>query len=84
MEEQTCFAPQPGAQSKRLGARFLFPLAALLLVGAVPAYAYGDPGSGMLLMQLLLAGLSGLLFYVRRFFRRPRRPGKPENISTPP
>jgi ABC-type thiamine transport system substrate-binding protein len=39
-----------------------------------PAQAYTDPGSGLLLWQILVAGAVGLLFYFRKFksklFRR--------------
>ena len=33
---------------------------------AAPAYAYTDPGSGVLLLQLALASLAGAAFYFRR------------------
>lgn len=32
----------------------------LLLMGTAPAYAYLDPGTGSLLLQILLGGLAGL------------------------
>lgn len=42
--------------------------AALLFIGLVgPAYAYVDPGSGSLLLQLLIAFAVGLMFYLRKF-----------------
>lgn len=34
------------------------------------ALLYTDPGSGTLILQLLAAGLLGLLFYLRYFIRR--------------
>jgi hypothetical protein len=34
------------------------------------ALLYTDPGSGTLILQLLAAGLFGLLFYLRYFIRR--------------
>jgi len=52
--------------------------AALLLLIAQPAYAYADPGSGILLWQLLLAGVSGALFYLRRLLRGRRADKKPD------
>ena len=42
--------------------------AALLLVLWQPAYGYTDPGSGLLLWQMLGAAFVGSLFYVRRLF----------------
>ena len=39
--------------------RILYWLPALLLLGAVPAKAYVDPGSGSFLIQMLIAGLLG-------------------------
>lgn len=43
-------------------------LALLFIVVAAEArvYAYTDPGSGTLILQLLLAALFGLMFYIRR------------------
>lgn len=40
--------------------KFLLAAAVALLV-ARPAYAYIDPGSGSMLLQLLLGGVAGLL-----------------------
>jgi len=54
------------------------PAVALLLLAAQPAYAYADPGSGILLWQLLLAGVSGALFYLRRLLRGRRADKKPD------
>ncbi|OFV82874.1 MAG: hypothetical protein A3D93_01195 [Acidobacteria bacterium RIFCSPHIGHO2_12_FULL_67_30] len=39
------------------------------LFGSAPLYAYADPGSGILIWQMLLAGIAGALFYVRRLLR---------------
>jgi hypothetical protein len=42
----------------------------VILTAAEPrAYGYADPGSGLLLWQMLGAMVVGSLFYVRRFFR---------------
>ncbi len=46
-------------------AEIFFGLAAVLLF-AEKAHAYGDPGSGALLWQLLLAAMFGGMFYIRR------------------
>lgn len=39
---------------------------ALLIVVEGRVYAYTDPGSGTMLLQMLAAILVGLLFYIRR------------------
>jgi len=36
------------------------------------AYAYIDPGSGEYILQMLLAGLGGIFFFVLRFWSRLR------------
>lgn len=41
---------------------------ALMLVIWQPAYGYTDPGSGLLLWQMVGAAFVGSLFYVRRLF----------------
>ena len=44
-------------------------LAIVALAGmAMPLYGYSDPGSGLLLWQMLGAAFVGGLFYVRRLF----------------
>ena len=47
-------------------------LAVMLLYLAFPsfAYAYLDPGTGSYIFQLILAGLVGLLFAVKIYWRR--------------
>jgi hypothetical protein len=42
----------------------------LLFVCATPAYAYVDPGSGGMLVQLLLGGAAGAALIVRLYYRR--------------
>jgi hypothetical protein len=51
-----------------------------LLVSTIPAYAYLDPGSGSMLLQVLLGGVAALAvilkFYWNRFrslFRRDKK-----------
>jgi hypothetical protein len=39
---------------------------AVLVLAEQPAQAYTDPGSGALLWQMLVAGLVGGLFYLRK------------------
>ena len=42
----------------------IFKLVAILfLISTAPAYAYSDPGSGLLLLQLLGSACVGVLFY---------------------
>ena len=43
-----------------------------LALVATPAHAYGDPGSGALLWQLIVAGMFGFLFYIRQTVRKLR------------
>ena len=45
-------------------------LLGLLLLLPSRASAYTDPGSGALLLQTLIAGFTGLVFYFRRFLMR--------------
>ena len=44
----------------------LLTLVLLFLLFEQPVYAYVDPGAGSLLWQILVAGLVGVVFYVRR------------------
>jgi hypothetical protein len=45
-------------------AGLLFP--ALFLGFANPAYAYVDPGTGSMLVQMAIAGIAGAMFYFRQ------------------
>lgn len=53
-----------------------------LLLFAAPAFAYADPGTGILIWQLLPAGVSGALFYLRRLLRGRR--DRAEKKASPP
>jgi hypothetical protein len=57
-------------------------LAVLAMAGlAAPAYGYTDPGSGLLLWQMMGAAFVGSLFYVRRilnWLRVGRKRGRTE------
>jgi hypothetical protein len=53
------------------------------LFGAAPLYAYADPGSGLLIWQMLLAGVAGALFYLRRLLRW-RRDRTEKKVPQPP
>jgi hypothetical protein len=44
----------------------------LLFVCAAPAYAYVDPGTGSMMIQLLLGGFAGLAVFARLSWNRLR------------
>jgi hypothetical protein len=46
--------------------KLLLLLLAFMLIAESRVFAYTDPGSGTMLLQLLAAFLVGLLFYLRR------------------
>jgi hypothetical protein len=56
-----------------------------LFFAEVPLHAYLDPGSGSMLLQLLLGGLAGAGVVLRLFWRRLRaRLGRPGAEQEPP
>ena len=56
----------------------------LLLLGLVgPAWGYTDPGSGLLLWQVVAAAFVGVLFQIRRFFSKVRTSRQQEQQTTP-
>ena len=42
----------------------------LFVAGVTPAYAYLDPGSGSMMVQLLLGGVAGAVVIVRLYWTR--------------
>jgi len=42
----------------------------VVFLSAVPSHAYLDPGSGSMLLQILLGGLAGLVVFLRLFWHR--------------
>ncbi len=46
--------------------RILLICVGVLIVAQIQVYAYTDPGSGTLILQLLLAASFGVMFYLRR------------------
>jgi Na+/proline symporter len=42
----------------------------LFVAGVTPAYAYLDPGSGSMMVQLLLGGVAGAVVIVRLYWAR--------------
>jgi len=63
--------------------RVLLICVGVLIVAQAPVYAYTDPGSGTLILQMLLAASFGVMFYLRRIIRwvRNLRPGREEATS---
>ena len=59
-------------------------LIALLILGERTAHAYTDPGSGTLLLQLLLAASFGIMFYLRRIVAWTRGLMSKHPEATPP
>lgn len=49
---------------------FLLTLFVLALVAVPPAHAYLDPGTGSLIIQVLIAAVVGTAFAVKVFWRR--------------
>ena len=45
-------------------------IAALLAVFALPAYAYLDPASGSMLLQMIVGGIAGLALAIKLFWYR--------------
>ncbi len=71
------------AQSRRAAPLLL--AAVVLLAGlAAPAYGYTDPGSGLMLWQILGAAVMGTIFSARRLlsrFRLGRRGRQDEGVK---
>ena len=68
-------------------ARFILLLVALVLASSQPLAAYIDPGAGSYLVQILVAGLLGASFAVKRFWGNIvavfRRSEPPDDKSSP-
>lgn len=65
--------------------------AALVVVGAGPAQAYIDPGTGSMLLQVIGAGIAGAIFYFRELrikvmslFSRREAPAADDASEPPP
>ena len=50
--------------------RLVAPVAAILLALDPPAYAYLDPGSGSMLLQVLLGGFAAVGVAIRLYWQR--------------
>ena len=46
--------------------KIILAAALVLIVAEVDAYAYTDPGTGTLILQVLMAAVFGAMFYLRR------------------
>jgi hypothetical protein len=53
----------------------------LFLIAEVPVHAYLDPGSGSMLVQLLLGGVAGLAVIARLGWRRLRERLRPRRLD---
>ncbi len=66
--------------------RVLAPAAAVFCLLSAPAFGYMDPGSGSLLLQIILGGLAGLAVAGKLFWHRLTslfRPQRQEPESDP-
>lgn len=43
---------------------------AYMVIGASPAYAYLDPGTGSMILQGVLAAVLGSLFFIKSYWHR--------------
>ena len=68
--EVSCFPPHMRTTSIRIGAVAALGSIALLL--ATPAYAYVDPGTGGMLVQLVTGGVAGLAVLGRLYWLKIR------------
>jgi hypothetical protein len=57
----------------RYGPRLLLAATLLAAATAAPAYAYLDPASGSMILQLVLGGAAGLAVAIRLLWRRVLR-----------
>lgn len=55
-------------RNSQISSLALFLVAALFLI-PVPAHAYLDPGTGSIILQVLMAGILGALFTIKSMWR---------------
>ena len=53
--------------------KFILTILFVVIVSEINALAYADPGSGTLILQILLGALFGVMFYIRRIIAWTRR-----------
>jgi hypothetical protein len=68
-----------------LGVLMVFQVLAVLCALAQPAYAYVDPGSGFLALQMISTTFAGMIFMARKrlrsFFKRKYSQPKDEEVE---
>jgi Na+/proline symporter len=67
----------------RLRAGTIASLTVIAILLAAPAYAYVDPGTGSMLVQLLTGGTAGALVLARLYWRRLRERVTGKSQATP-
>ena len=65
---------------------FILTILFVVIVAEIRAFAYADPGSGTLILQILLGALFGVMFYIRRIiaWARTRLSGGKDESSNQP
>ena len=63
--------------------RLLLTLLSVVIGAQTTVYAYTDPGSGVLLWQILLAAFIGVMFYVRRIIAWARHLVNGRKVTPP-
>lgn len=59
-------------RTKRLAEPLAFSAVFLLAFSAAPAFAYLDPGTGSMMLQLMLGGVAGALVVGKLYMQRAR------------
>jgi hypothetical protein len=59
-----------GTKQRHMNISAIAVLAAIAVLMAAPAYAYVDPGTGGMLIQLVTGGVAGLLVLARLYWSR--------------
>jgi hypothetical protein len=57
---------------QRVGAPLALGAVFLAVTGSAPAYAYLDPGTGSMMLQLMLGGVAGALVIGKLYLHRAR------------
>lgn len=59
-------------RTKRLAEPLVYSSVFLLTLSAAPAWAYLDPGTGSMMLQLMLGGVAGALVVGKLYMQRAR------------
>jgi hypothetical protein len=62
--------PSPSGRDSVLGSLVLTLALCMVFGYSTPAHAYIDPGSGSMMLQLLLGGVAGFIVIVKLYWRR--------------